>query len=195
MLTSKKPVAHLDTWVGRPSIRALGHPSGLTSLYCDGLFACFPVGLRAATGRRCAGSFAQSRSRFELFQHLYIEEGVGPEPVRLILLEPDGSEAYQFEIDVLQPRSENPPYNVTDPVTGVVLGQGDFFNEQVTHISHLPADSSSDERAGYLVVVNFEQPRVLLLKDTVLMQSIAAKNRKMFYRFLHQPQRQRQLYL
>lgn len=111
------------------------------------------------------------------FSNTYIQEGVDPEPVRLIFLaavDPidfstststsSCESVHHFEIDLVETRRNHPPREVVDPRTKQVLGMRHFFNEQVTHTAHHYLQSDG---LGYLALVNFEQPRILMLEDTV----------------------------
>lgn len=80
-------------------------------------------------------------------------------PVRLIFMDPrTGGLASHCEIDLQHTRRQHPPRVITDPKSQRVLGQRHHFNEQVTHVCHLD---------GHIACVNFEQPRILMLKDDV----------------------------
>jgi hypothetical protein len=124
------------------------------------------------------------------FSNTYIKEGANPEPIRLIFIKPDGT-AFHFEVSLQETQTTKQPRSilarddaehfishvsrgdtngVIDTLTGgekkkkepVVLGKRHYFNEQVTHAAHL-----TDGTQGYVACVNFEQPRILLLKDNV----------------------------
>ena len=117
------------------------------------------------------------------FSNTYIVDGEEPAPVRLIFLtRPSSSSsaaasnnnnttmmdgAFHFEVDLSETRSQNEPYTVMDPKTGKPLGKRHFFNKQVTHAAHLVHEGS-----GYIACINFEQPRVLLLKDDAFRKTI-----------------------
>jgi hypothetical protein len=107
----------------------------------------------------------------------YIVNGAEPAPVRLVFMTTPASasssvyntheQAFHFEIDLTTTRAQNQPYDVRNPLTGAVYGKRNYFNEQVTHAAHLV-----HEGCGYIACVNFEQPRILLLKDDVFRETI-----------------------
>lgn len=99
----------------------------------------------------------------------YITEGVDPKPLKIMMMTPDGTKAYHFEVDLKETRERNAPWE-PDPKDNPGKMRY-FFNEQVTHASHLRTEDGS----GYVVCVNFEQPRILLLKDTKFKECIAKK--------------------
>lgn len=106
------------------------------------------------------------------FSNTFIKEGVDPAPIRIMMMKPDGSKCYHFEIDLVQTRADHDPW---EPEPEEKPGQmRHFFNEQVTHSSHL----KSEDGDGYVVCINFEQPRILLLKDDTFKQCIAKKNER-----------------
>jgi hypothetical protein len=96
------------------------------------------------------------------FSNTYIDPNVPPAPVGLIFLEASGA-AFHFEIDLKETRAKNKARTIKSR-KGKVLGERHFFNEQVTHSSHLKSPNGT---AGFVACVNFEQPRILLLNDTV----------------------------
>ena len=104
------------------------------------------------------------------FSNTFIkEDDVDPAPIRILMMKPDGSKCYHFEVDLVQTRADHDPW---EPEPEEKPGQMRyFFNEQVTHSSHLKS-----EDGGYIVCVNFEEPRVLLLKDDKFKECIAKKN-------------------
>lgn len=86
------------------------------------------------------------------FSNTFID-GSPDEPVRLIFWNAENKNDFvHFEIDLVQTRQDNPPRDIFDR-DGELLGQRQFFNEQVTHVARL---------GDKLACVNFEQPRVLL---------------------------------
>jgi hypothetical protein len=101
------------------------------------------------------------------FSNTYIEPNVPPAPVRLIFLEASGT-AFHFEIDLAETRMKNRARTIKSR-KGKVLGERHFFNEQVTHASHLKSPNGT---AGFVACVNFEQPRILLLNDTVFREAV-----------------------
>ena len=101
------------------------------------------------------------------------------QPVRLVFLKfPDctsgGSkkpQAFHFQVDLEQTVAEHPPRYVQDEfMPDKVHGFRHHFNGQVVTAMHL--QSTSTERAGYIACVNFEQPRILFLKDEVFRRHI-----------------------
>ena len=101
----------------------------------------------------------------------YIQEGVDPLPVRMVMMTPDGSKYYHFEIDLVETRANHKPW---EPNPEDKPGKmREHFNEQVTHASHL----RTKDGAGYVVCVSFEEPRILLLKDAKFKECIAKKDR------------------
>jgi hypothetical protein len=82
----------------------------------------------------------------------YIKEGDIPQPIRFFLAM--GTEYTHFAVDLKETRTNHAPW---EPEPGK---KRHYFNEQVTHMSHM-----KDGDQGYLVCVNFEQPRILFLKD------------------------------
>lgn len=103
------------------------------------------------------------------FSNTYVQDGVPPAPVRLILFKPTDSKdtagnvttVAHFEVDLSDIRARNANTSVKDPKTGKILGERYYFNEQVTHTGHLRGADGQ----GYLLCVNFECPRILLLKE------------------------------
>lgn len=120
------------------------------------------------------------------FSNTYIQDGVPPAPIRLIFMNtiddtisatatPERSKeeavcegVFHLEIDLVETRANNPPREVMDPETGEVLGMRHYFNEQVTHAAHL----TSSNGEGFLALVNFEQPRVLLLQENAFRPTL-----------------------
>jgi hypothetical protein len=97
------------------------------------------------------------------FSNTYIKEGKDPAPVRLIFLKPGNPDStFHFEVDLVDSRAKNEPREIKDPKTGKVLGKRHFFNEQVTHAAHM----KDADGKGYVVCVNFEQPRILFMEDS-----------------------------
>jgi hypothetical protein len=94
------------------------------------------------------------------FSNTYIQSNVPPAPVRLIFIDSATGKAAHYEIDLTETRSQHPSRTVKSR-QGEVQGQRHFFNEQVTHASHL----KSSDGQGFVACVNFEQPRILLLND------------------------------
>lgn len=94
------------------------------------------------------------------FSNTYIKDGEEPPPVRILIMTPDAKSVYHFEVDLVTTREENGPREMQDE-DGKILGKRHHFNEQVTHASHI----KTEDGQGYVVCVNFEQPRILLLKD------------------------------
>lgn len=101
------------------------------------------------------------------YSNTFIGPEASPCPIRLAVLKNDGSEGKHYEIDLSETRKNHPNWDVTDLEfgTGKVLGQRYFFDEQVTHAAHLK--TSDDE--GYIVCINFQQPRVLIMKDNAFV--------------------------
>jgi len=124
------------------------------------------------------------------FSNTYIKEGEAPKPIRLIFLRPNpkqtetatvygnraiagegdpefrvppAASAIHFEIDLKDTRANHQPWVVYNRRHGKPQGRREFFNEQVTHAAQL---QGSDGRS-YVVCINFEEPRVLLLDDQV----------------------------
>jgi hypothetical protein len=96
------------------------------------------------------------------FSNTYIAKGVDPAPVRLIFTKPNNPEqTFHFEVDLVGTRAKNAPRTIKDRDGKKVLGQRHFFNEQVTHAAHMKDANGK----GYIVCVNFEQPRILFLED------------------------------
>lgn len=102
----------------------------------------------------------------------FIKEGEPAPPIKIVMMTPDGEKAYHFEIDLVTTREQHQPWEVTDAKTGEVLGKRHYFNDQVTHSSHLKTEDGSQ---GYIVNVSFEVPRILLLKDDKFKECIAKK--------------------
>jgi hypothetical protein len=102
------------------------------------------------------------------FSNTYIQEGIPPLPVRLLIMSPDGSKVCHYEIDLVKTRSENEPVTKVDFQSGKELGKRHFFNEQVTHAAHLKSENDK----GYIACVNFEQPRLLLFRDTKFREAL-----------------------
>jgi hypothetical protein len=103
------------------------------------------------------------------FSNTYIKEGKDPAPVRLIFLKPDSPDSsFHFEVDLVDTRAKNKPREIKDGKTGKVLGKRDFFNEQVTHAAHM----KDADGKGYVVCVNFEQPRILFMEDSSFRSSM-----------------------
>ena len=102
------------------------------------------------------------------FSNTYIQEGVDPAPVRIILLQPN-QDAVHLEIDLVQTRAEHGPREIASRDGKKVLGQRHFFNEQVTHAAHLKGSDGT----GYVACVNFEQPRILLLNDRTFRDKLS----------------------
>jgi hypothetical protein len=97
------------------------------------------------------------------FSNTYIDpKKPDPSPVRIILINTDRT--CHFEIDLMDTRQHHDPREIKDPETGKALGTRHFFNEQVTHAAHV---------GEYIVCVNFEQPRLLLLKDSKFREAMA----------------------
>jgi len=96
------------------------------------------------------------------FSNTYISDDQPPQPVRIAIMNKNGTaaDAYHFEIDLVQTRANNEAREIFDD-DGELLGKREYFNEQVTHTSHLKAEDGT----GYLININFEQPRILLLSD------------------------------
>lgn len=95
-----------------------------------------------------------------------------PAPLRLVFAKPSGGndaafgDVVHFEVDLQDTRRRHKPWTVEDPYNpGKILGKREFFNEQVTHAGHLIGPDGS----GYIVCVNFEEPRILMLNDTFFM--------------------------
>ena len=84
-------------------------------------------------------------------------------PLRILIAKPDGSEPKHFIIDMKETRKNYEPWTVYekeyDPTK--VLGKRFYFDEQVTHASQLVAENGQ----GFVVLINFQQPRIALLKD------------------------------
>ena len=93
------------------------------------------------------------------FSNTYIKEGVPPAPIRLIMIK--GEKVAHLEVDLEDIRANNANMTIKDLKNGKVLGERYYFNEQVTHTGHLRAPDGQ----GYLAFVNFECPRILLLKE------------------------------
>jgi hypothetical protein len=104
------------------------------------------------------------------FSNTYISEDTPPAPVRLIFQNTtDNTQVFHFEVDLAEARAKNAPREIKDRETGAVLGKRHFFNEQVTHAAHLKFGGE-----GFVACVNFEQPRILLLKDDVFRDHMKA---------------------
>lgn len=101
------------------------------------------------------------------FSNTYVTEGVPPAPVRLILLKNGGEKVAHFEVDLEETRAQNANTSLTDQKSGKVRERY-FFNEQVTHTGHLRGADGQ----GYLACVNFECPRILLLKEEAFLKGI-----------------------
>mmetsp|Transcript_11371 Transcript_11371/g.32644 ORF Transcript_11371/g.32644 Transcript_11371/m.32644 type:complete len:439 (+) Transcript_11371:170-1486(+) len=101
------------------------------------------------------------------FSNTYIDKDTPPQPVRIAIMDKDGSadKAYHFEIDLEQTRQNHAPREIKSQDGSKVLGKRHHFNEQVTHTGHLKTTDVEGNEVGYLLCINFEQPRVLLLKD------------------------------
>lgn len=106
----------------------------------------------------------------------FIKEGETPPPIRLFLMSPDGKQCVHFEIDLRETRANNEAYE-PDPVNNPGKLRH-FFNEQVTHCSHLIAKDGSQ---GYMVCVSFEQPRILLLKDDPFQEQFSRLKKAAVY--------------
>eukprot|EP00934_Nitzschia_sp_Nitz4_P006815 Nitzschia sp. Nitz4//scaffold329_size19327//7258//8508//NITZ4_008727-RA/size19327-processed-gene-0.15-mRNA-1//-1//CDS//3329547993//6805//frame0 len=104
------------------------------------------------------------------FSNTYIQDGVPPAPVRLILVDSnDQQQVYHFEVDLEETRQQHSPYEVKDLQTGEVLGKRHFFNEQVTHAGHIVDEATGN---GFITCISFEQPRVLLLNDAPFLDIV-----------------------
>lgn len=109
------------------------------------------------------------------FSNTYIKEGEDPKPVRLIFLQPKSSDensqvkAYHFEIDLQETRANHAPWDVVDLETGQLKGRRNYFNDQVTHAAQLKADDGG----SYIVCLNFEEPRLLVLQDKIFRKIMA----------------------
>lgn len=104
------------------------------------------------------------------FSNTYIESTSPPAPVRLIFIDSTSGATQHFEIDLVETRQRHQSRTVKSR-TDKVLGQRHFFNEQVTHASHLRAADGT----GFIACVNFEQPRILLLRDTIFRDAMTPK--------------------
>jgi hypothetical protein len=105
------------------------------------------------------------------FSNTYIKEGKDPAPVRLIFLKPDNPDSnFHFEVDLVDTRAKNEPREIKDRETGKVLGKRHYFNEQVTHAAHM----KDADGKGYVVCVNFEQPRILFLEDSLFRSNMTS---------------------
>ena len=102
------------------------------------------------------------------FSNTYIQEGKDPAPIMIFLMTSDASKARHFYVDLEQTRKEHPPREIKDD-KGKVLGKRHFFNEQVTHAAHLVGEDGT----GFIACVNFEQPRILLLNDTIFRNEMS----------------------
>lgn len=103
------------------------------------------------------------------FSNTYVQEGVPPAPVRLILIKNNGDTFAHFEVDLVETRAKNRNTIVKDPTNAdKVLGERYYFNEQVTHTGHLRGANGQ----GFLCCVNFECPRILLLKEDEFLKGI-----------------------
>jgi hypothetical protein len=97
------------------------------------------------------------------FSNTFIKEGRDPAPVRLMFIKPGNSDQiFHFEVDMVDARTKNVPREIKDRKTDKVLGKRHFFNEQVTHAAHM----KDADGKGYVVCVNFEQPRILFMEDS-----------------------------
>jgi hypothetical protein len=83
----------------------------------------------------------------------FIQEGDVPKPIRFFVA--DGKKYTHFAVDLKETRAKHAPW---EPEPGK---KRHYFNEQVTHMSHMKDRANQ----GYFVCVNFEQPRILFLKD------------------------------
>jgi len=106
------------------------------------------------------------------FSNTYIEDGKEPAPIRLIMLssEPGEEKYFHFEVDLVETRKKHKPWEVKDKA-GNVKGLRNYFNEQVTHASHLISESGQ----GYIVCISFEEPRILMLKDDKFREMMKSK--------------------
>jgi hypothetical protein len=103
------------------------------------------------------------------FSNTYIEGGKDPAPVRLIFLKSDNPDVnFHFEVDLVDTRAKNEPREIKDRKTSKVLGKRHFFNEQVTHAAHM----KDADGKGYIVCVNFEQPRILFMEDNLFRSAM-----------------------
>jgi hypothetical protein len=105
------------------------------------------------------------------FSNTYIDKDKDPVPVRLIFLNSDNPDSnFHFEVDLIDTRAKNKPREIKDRKTDEVLGKRDFFNEQVTHAAHM----KDADGKGYVVCVNFEQPRILFMEDSSFRSAMAS---------------------
>jgi hypothetical protein len=76
----------------------------------------------------------------------YIKEGKDdPAPVLLIFLKPDNPDSnFHFEVDLVDTRAKNEPWEIKDRETSKVLGKRHYFNEQVTHATHMKDAKAKD---------------------------------------------------
>ena len=96
------------------------------------------------------------------------------EPLRIVFLSADGATAAHFEVDLKETRANHADYTIMDPKDpSKELGKRHFFNQSVTHAGHLKLTEDSEE--GYVVCINFEQPRILLLKDAPFRKTLGEK--------------------
>lgn len=102
------------------------------------------------------------------FSNTYVSGNAQPNPIRLIFLKPgDPDSTIHFEVDLVETRKGKGLQTIARG--GKELGKRHYFNEQVTHAAHVHDEDGN----GYVACVNFEQPRVLLLKDEKFKAAMA----------------------
>jgi len=97
--------------------------------------------------------------------YTYDVEGESLKPVRLFLVNPKNTqESFHFEIYLTETSRQHGLETVSYPKAGTRR----YFNEQCTAAAQLQAKDGSD----YIVCVNFECPRLLLLKADKIKEVI-----------------------
>lgn len=103
------------------------------------------------------------------FSNTYVTENAQPNPIRLIFLKPgDPESTIQFEVDLVETRKQHALRSIVR--AGKELGKRQYFNEQVTHAAQHLFDESCN---GYIACVNFEEPRILLLRDDKFKEAMS----------------------
>ena len=127
-------------------------------------------------GKRDLGGIVKAMSDPEVDVSLnwtYVDESKPPAPIRFMIGECSSTDTdvdgKHFEIDLVETRKACPPWMVNDAKSGSLLGMRYHFCEQVTHMSQM----KNKDGMGFITCINFQQPRIMFMKDTVFQKQIS----------------------
>lgn len=108
--------------------------------------------------------------------HTYAKPDEDPQPIRLALFDREGDVVHNFEIDLQETREFyklREKKDLETPPPHKHMGNLWYFDENVTHCTRMVVK----EGPGWLMCVNFQQPRIMMLQDSFFTNAVASQPR------------------